>query len=141
MGDLEGEDMHPEFLQMTLREHERELSRRAQRAALIREQRNEEAVDGGTVVLRLCSVHDDPALDRLALLEEKPLPNGRHVVAEVDGTIVAALPLAGGPALADPFRATGHFLPLLELRRKQLAPHEHSKGYAIRGAVRGWSRA
>jgi hypothetical protein len=35
---------------------------------------------------------------------------------------VAALPLAGGPALADPFRSTAQLLPLLELRRRQLAP-------------------
>ena len=34
------------------------------------------------VVLRLCTVHDDPALERLAVLEGRLLPSGRFVVAE-----------------------------------------------------------
>jgi hypothetical protein len=41
-------------------------------------------------------------------------------VAEVSGSIVAALPLAGGKPLADPFRPTAHLLPLLRLRADQL---------------------
>jgi hypothetical protein len=72
------------------------------------------------VVLRLCTVHDDHALDRLAELEGKPLAAGRFVVAIVDGALVAAQPLDGGPALADPFRPTGHILPLMALRVRQL---------------------
>jgi hypothetical protein len=38
----------------------------------------------------------------------------------VDGRLVAALPLAGGHMLADPFVRTAHLLPLLELRAAQL---------------------
>jgi hypothetical protein len=72
------------------------------------------------VELRLCKPLDDPALERLAVLAERPLPAGRLVVALVGGELVAALPLAGGSALADPFRRTRHLLPLLELRAAQL---------------------
>ena len=41
--------------------------------------------------------------------------------AEIDGKVVAALPLRGGKVMADPFRPTAHLIPLLELRAKQLA--------------------
>ena len=50
----------------------------------------------------------------------RPVPRGRVVLAEVDGDIVAALPLGGGAALTDPFRPTAHLLPLLRLRAAQL---------------------
>jgi hypothetical protein len=72
------------------------------------------------VELRLCKPADDPALERLATLAERPLPAGRLVLALVGGELVAALPLAGGTALTDPFRRTRHILPLLELRTRQL---------------------
>jgi hypothetical protein len=116
--------MHPEFLHMTIQEHEREIRERARQASLRREL-NEPALPE-TVLLRLCIIADDPTLDRLAELDGRPQPQGRHVVAEVDGAVVAALPIAGGPALADPFRFTAQLMPLLELRRKQLAPEQPS---------------
>jgi hypothetical protein len=72
------------------------------------------------IELRLCRASDDPALERLAALAERPLPFGRLVVALVNGTLVAALPLGGGCALRDPFAKTVHLLPLLELRASQL---------------------
>lgn len=72
------------------------------------------------VELRLCRASDDPALERLAALAERPLPFGRLVVALVDGSLVAALPLAGGCALRDPFVRTAHLMGLLELRAQQL---------------------
>jgi hypothetical protein len=72
------------------------------------------------VELRLCKPADDPAIDRLAALAEQPVPWGRLVVALVDGRLVAAVPLAGGYALRDPFEKTAHLLPLLELRAEQL---------------------
>lgn len=72
------------------------------------------------IELRLCRSDDDGALERLAALAEQPLPFGRLVVALVDGTLVAALPLAGGCALRDPFARTAHLTRLLELRAAQL---------------------
>lgn len=73
------------------------------------------------VSLRLCRVHDDPALERLAQLEGTRVRPGRYVIAEVNGTIVAAQPLEGGAPIADPFLKTGQVLPLLQLRVEQLA--------------------
>ena len=52
------------------------------------------------------------------------MPFGRFVVAVIKGQIVAALPLAGGHALRDPFTKTEHLLPLLELRAAQLRDPE-----------------
>jgi hypothetical protein len=72
------------------------------------------------IELRLCRADDDPALDRLGALAERPVPDGRLVVALVDGTLVAAMPLAGGATMADPFVRTTHLRPLLELRAAQL---------------------
>jgi hypothetical protein len=73
------------------------------------------------VSLRLCRVHDDPALEQLAQLEGRRIHPGRYVVAEMNGVIVAAQPLDGGAPIADPFRKTGQVLPLLQLRVEQLA--------------------
>ena len=72
------------------------------------------------VLIRLCRTADDPALERLAILEGAPAPQGRFVVAELAGTVVAALSLDGGATIADPFVHTRHLLPLLERRAAQV---------------------
>jgi hypothetical protein len=82
------------------------------------------ATEEEDVELRLCKSADDDALERLAALSERPLPAGRLVVALVRGELVAALPLAGGQALADPFRRTRHLVRLLEVRAAQLRARE-----------------
>src|SRR5260221_8162016 len=112
--------MHSEFNQITVRSHEQELERSVRSAFLHRATPDGPAIPDETVVLRLCTVHDDARIDHLAELEGRPPATGRHVVAEIGGTIVAALPLGCGSALADPFRYTQHLMPLLELRAKQL---------------------
>jgi hypothetical protein len=132
--------MHPDLLQIPLSHQNRELERRS-RTARLRAATAEPAESTAALVLRLCSVHDDEALDRLAALEGQPPPAGRHLVAEVDGTVVAALPLGPGRPLADPFRKTAHLLPLLELRARQLAPTTRRRGRAAWSLARGWSRA
>jgi hypothetical protein len=98
------------------------------RTALLRRE-HQPAVDppAESVTLRVARVHDDDALDRLAQLEGRPRPDGSQVVAEVGGTIVAALSLEAGPPLADPFRQTAHLIPLLELRVRQLAHERPSR--------------
>jgi hypothetical protein len=135
--------MHPDFLQATLHDRERQLDRDLRRASLMPEEPNAHEASASSaeqVVLRLCSVHDDEALDRLAALEGRKVASGRHVVAEVDGTLVASLPLASGPLLADPFRHTAHLVSLLELRAKQLQGTGR-RTLGVRSAVRGWHRA
>lgn len=133
-----GAMMHPDFLQQLANDRRRELERRTSYSSGSSSRAVPEPVD--TVLLRLCCVGDDEAIERLAQLEGKPAPVGRHIVAEIDGVVIAALPLAGGKLLADPFRATSHLLPLLELRAKQV--NACTNGHAsIWGAVRSWSRA
>ena len=65
------------------------------------------------VSLRLSDRSDDRILEQLAALEGRELHGARHLLAEVDGEVVAALPLAGGEPLADPFRPTAYLLPLM----------------------------
>jgi hypothetical protein len=110
--------MHPDFRMDLIHEREHALDQALQRARLLDEQPAEPSQEA--VVLRLCNVHDDEALERLAVFEGRPSPRGRYVLAEVDGEVVAALPLAGGEPLSDPFRPTAHLLPLLRLRASQL---------------------
>jgi hypothetical protein len=112
---------HPEIMRFLVAQHVEEL-RRAARP--IRVTAAPVATDLADIELRLCRVGDDPALEQLAALAERPLPAGRLVIAAVDGQIVAALPLAGGRPLTDPFVRTAHLRPLLELRAAQLREPE-----------------
>jgi hypothetical protein len=72
------------------------------------------------VSLRLDQGDDGWRLRELALLEGRRLSEGRYVVADVDGSILAAVPLSRGAALADPFVSTAHLIPLLELRAARI---------------------
>jgi hypothetical protein len=112
--------MHPAFREELLRDNKRNLDRNVRNAYRWRERQPVAGPPAEPVLLRLCSVQDDAALARLAGLEGRPEPKGRHVLAEVGGVVVAALPLGPGSVIADPFRPTAHLIPLLELRAKQL---------------------
>jgi hypothetical protein len=112
--------MHPDFRIEMLHEHERQLERSAYRTRLLAAAKTPKTVYDVGLALRLCRPGDDPALERLGALEGRPVPDGRHLVAEVNGELVASLPLVGGDVLADPFRATAHLLPLLRMRAAQL---------------------
>jgi hypothetical protein len=96
-----------------------------------------------TIALRLCRVGDDPVLAQLAALEQRPVPEGRVVIAELNGRIVAALPLDGGPVLRDPFVHTAHLQRLLELRVAQLNCRERTRWSLPRGfrQLRHWASA
>jgi hypothetical protein len=111
--------MHPTMREMMLRANRRNLDRTL-RMAPLRLGPISSAATAETVVLRLSTVWDDESLARLAELEGRTTPAGPHVVAEVAGAVVAALPLGRGPTLGDPFRPTAHLVPLLQLRAKQL---------------------
>ena len=62
----------------------------------------------------------DAALEALARLDSSRCPRGRMLVAAVAGEPRAAVPLDGGPAIADPFQRTAELVSLLELRATQL---------------------
>lgn len=109
--------MGPQYVfESALSEQQREL----EHSLRVREARRRPTLaDRDPVVIRLDRVQDEDALARLAVLNGEPMPVGDHVVAEVRGTIVAALPLDGGRALCD-WIAAAHLIPLLELRAAQI---------------------
>jgi hypothetical protein len=73
-----------------------------------------------TITVRVADLAQEPALERLGELSGLPTPPGRYLVAEVDGEVWAALPLAGGEPFADPFLPALEVKELLALRRGQL---------------------
>src|SRR5215212_8378364 len=70
-------------------------------------------VSGEHVVLRRAQRQDANALDRLAALDGVRRPAGELMLAEVEGEILAAVPVEGGRAIADPFRPTADLVDLL----------------------------
>jgi hypothetical protein len=97
-------------------EHRREVERNLR---IHDARRGPTLADRDPVIIRIDRVQDVDALARLAILNGLPSPVGDHVVAEVRGTIVAALPLNGGKTLCD-WVAAAHLVPLLELRARQI---------------------
>lgn len=77
-------------------------------------------VDPKPLTIREAQPADDAALRDLAALDSSRVPSGRVLVAEVDGELQAAVPLAGGPGIADPFQPTETLVTLLQLRAAQL---------------------
>lgn len=71
-------------------------------------------------VVRLETSADEAALERLAQLEGRRLPPGRLLVAERNGRVLAAMSVADGEAVADPFRPTALLVKLLERSRAHL---------------------
>lgn len=72
------------------------------------------------VTIREATAADAQSLVRLAALDSRRVPAGRVVVAELDGELLAAVPVNGGEPVADPFRRTAELVRLLELRAAQL---------------------
>jgi len=78
------------------------------------------SADPNALTIREAQAADEAALRELAALDSSRVPSGRLLVAEVNGELQAAAPLAGGPAIADPFRPTETLVSLLQLRAAQL---------------------
>ena len=72
------------------------------------------------VTVRVADRSDASSLARLAALDSAEALVGVTLLAEVNGETVAAVPLRGGRAIADPFRRTAAAIELLELRAAQL---------------------
>ena len=70
----------------------------------------------GAVTIRQANGGDGADLSRLAQLEGRPAPRGATLIAYEDGEARAALALADGSALADPFHLTEDLVGLLRLR-------------------------
>ena len=72
------------------------------------------------VTVRLAESRDEGAIRRLAALDSAEVPETPTLLAEVDGRAIAALPVHGGRAIADPFSRTVAMVAMLELRALQL---------------------
>jgi hypothetical protein len=77
-------------------------------------------VDGKGLILRPSHSGDEAAIARLVELEEAPGLVGDTLVAELDGTIVAALSVHGDQAVADIFRPTAAIVRMLRHWRAEL---------------------
>ena len=75
------------------------------------------------VLVRRATAADQAGIAKLARLDDKRLPEGPFLVAEVDGTLVAAMALMSGVIVADPFRRTGDAADMLRLRAMQIVEH------------------
>ena len=80
------------------------------------------------VTIRPAAFGDCSAIDRLAALDEAAVPTGALLVAEVDGQIRAALALAGGRIIADPFFPSAPLRPLLRAWAAQLPARDGLTG-------------
>ena len=73
-----------------------------------------------TITIRPLREDDVPAVELLAELDDHPVPSGPLLLAEVEGTIEAALALESGEAIANPFASSAEAVSLLRLRAEQL---------------------
>ena len=113
--------MNPFLSKELAGEHIRDLRREATRARRTRGQEPSQKSNWITgLTVRRFTERDIDGIRRLAALDEKPIPVGGVLVAETAGELVAAVPLDGGPALADPFKPTADVVALLRLRARQL---------------------
>jgi hypothetical protein len=95
-----------------MRANSRELGRRAEHRA--------PASEPEAVVIRPAAGADREALITLAAFDCAPRLAGDVLIAEVAGEIRAALELASGRLIADPFRPTEELQELLVLRARTL---------------------
>jgi hypothetical protein len=67
------------------------------------------------ISIRQSGVEDSALIRRLAALDSAPVPRGALLLAEVEGRVLAAVSLADGRAIADPFAQTRVLVDLLRL--------------------------
>jgi hypothetical protein len=75
-------------------------------------------------LIRLATDADADSLSRLAELTSQTPLGGRVLVAQVDGTTVAAISVDEGRTLADPGCFIGYLLPCLRARAQALRAYE-----------------
>jgi hypothetical protein len=73
-----------------------------------------------TILIRLATHADARKLNDLAALDSRRPLSGPAMLAEVDGTVRAALDLSDGSVAADPFVRTAEILELLRMRARRL---------------------
>ena len=87
------------------------------------------------LAVRLATKADLPALERLAGRDSAQLPSGELLIAAERGELRAALSLATGEVVADPFAPTAHVV--AALRAYAGAPARQPRTRSIFGSYRG----
>jgi hypothetical protein len=93
------------------------------------------------IIIRRLSGDDLAAVERLAQLDSRRPPKGVLLGAEIEGRLLAAISLATGESIADPFSRTGELRALLELRAAQLRRRENGRRRVPRHLPRPKARA
>lgn len=88
------------------------------------------------LTIRMASSDDAAPLRELAALDSSPPLSGRVLVAEIDGSVIAAASLDGGAVIADPFTPSGYAVRMLTTRRYQLMRRRDGRASAARGRPR-----
>lgn len=126
--------MDPRLLRIIASEHERDL--RASAGARPRLPRPSRPPRHVSVTIRYGFPDDARALSRLAALDCAAVPRGPLLVADVEGELRAALSLADGSVIADPFHASAPLVELLAARARQLtADRRRGSRSPVRGLV------
>jgi hypothetical protein len=82
------------------------------------------------ISIRRLGAKDLAEVDRLAQLDSRRRPRGALLGVVVEGRLVAAISVATGDSIADPFSRTAELRALLELRAAQLRRRENGRGHA-----------
>lgn len=86
------------------------------------------------LTIRRSTQSDRRSLERLAALDSRTLADGPHLIAEARGELVAAMPLDGGAAIADPFTQTAEAVELLRTRAAETPDTPGGRGLLRRAA-------
>jgi hypothetical protein len=114
--------IHPTSYLVAIRLRSEEIERRAARLGPQLAALDERAHTRwrGPVTVRLAASDDAPELERLAQLDSASLPAAPLLIGECAGRPIAALSLANGALVANPFVPSADVVALLRLRALQL---------------------
>jgi hypothetical protein len=95
------------------------------------------------VTIRYAFPDDEPSLRRLAVLDSAVMPPAPLLLAEVEGQLRAAVSLATGETIADPFHPSAGLIELLRARAHQLTGERRLRSGLgrIRRYATNWSDA
>jgi hypothetical protein len=76
--------------------------------------------------VRRATAADADGIRTLAHLDDRRMPEGPYLVAEIGGEMLAAMSMPTGTVVADPFRRTADAADVLRLRAAQIAAREQA---------------
>jgi hypothetical protein len=93
-------------------------------------------VPAAGITIRRLTGDDAEALARLAQRDTRRLPVEPVLGAELDGGLVAAISIATGDVIADPFRPTAAIVDMLRVRAEELDSEPPAPRRGLRGLLR-----